>query len=190
MPRIARFAAPDFHGTALFAAHAIKPSRSLDRREHAILWRRLCQEHAVRFQEEILESIFCKNGVQAFKIATFRKPQPARLFAKSIFKRADCNLQLQADGINIVLVRRQKRMRPHAREQVDFSNLLQALECRYNFTTAIALPGIDERKLPAVIKIHHFHKLGIALEADFFAFNQFKLFVQMRRKTGKQKLIR
>ena len=127
MPRIARFAAPDFHGTALFAAHAIKPCRSLDRREHAILWRRLCQEHAVRFQEEILETVFRKDAVQSFKIATFRKPQPARLFAKSIFKRADCNLQLQADRFDIVLVRGQKRVRSHAREQVDFSNLLQAL---------------------------------------------------------------
>ena len=81
----------------------------------------------MRFQEEILESVFRKNRIQAFKVTTLREPQPTRLFAKSVLKSTNCNLQLQAYRFDIVLVRRQKRVRPHAREQVDFSNLLQAL---------------------------------------------------------------
>ena len=97
----------------------------------------------MRFQEEILESVFCKDGVQAFKIATFRQPQATRLFAKRFIERADCNFQLESNRFNIVLVRRQKRMRPDASEQVDFSNLLQAFKRRNNFAIAISLPRID-----------------------------------------------
>ena len=81
-------------------------------------------------------------------------------------------------------------MRPNASEQVDFANLFQALERRHDFTTAIALPRIDERNLATVIKIHHLHPLSIILQANLLAFQKFKLFMQMTREFVQKRAIR
>ena len=138
MARITCTTAPDFHGTFLFAAHAVKPLRRTQRSEHAVLGRGRSKQYTVGFQEEIVQAEFGEVLVEPREIATFRKPHAHGLTAESTLERPHRHIQLHANRCRIALVGRQERVRAHASEQVQLSGFFKFQE----FCQQIAMDAV------------------------------------------------
>ena len=105
VPRVARLAAPYFHGTALFAAHAIKPRRGLYWRKYSVFGRGLCQKHAMGLEEKVFKPEFGQNGIEPHEIPAFGEPKPAGPEPEGLLERLHGHAELQANRRHVGLVR-------------------------------------------------------------------------------------